>query len=270
MKGFIYKVTNLVNGKVYIGQTRQTIQIRWEQHCFSPYICHFHQAIRKYGRENFKVEELCCIDLAEKELSIKLNELEIYYIEKFNSYNNGYNSTKGGEGNFKSNYEEIFEIWKQENISIQKLSEKYGYNRSTIRKALLANGITQDQINARGIQISAEAKIIYNWDEIIEDYQAEMPIKDIVIKHKIPNEAILYGGLKRNNIQLRGQSKYIIPNRSKAINQYDLQGNFLATFQSAAEAARVIGGSAGKIAAAARGVQKTSGGYKWRWCDEKD
>lgn len=270
MIGFIYKVTNLINGKIYIGQTRQSIQTRWEQHRFSPYICHFHQAIKKYGYENFKIEELCRLDLEEKELSKKLNELEIKYIEKFDSYNNGYNSTKGGEGNFKCSYEEIFEIWNQGNISIQKIADTYGYNRATIRKALLANGITQEEINKRGIEISASSKIAYNWEEIIKDYQEEMPLKDIVAKYNISNETIIYKGLKRNNIQLRGQSSQIIPNRSKMIDQYDLQGNFLTTYQSAAEAARATNGSAGKIAATARGVQKTSGGFKWRWHNEEN
>lgn len=270
MNGYIYKITNLLNGKIYIGQTRQSIQTRWEQHCSSSYVCHFHQAIQKYGRNNFQVEEICCVDLPEKELEQKLNALEIEYIKKFDSYTNGYNSTLGGSGNFKCRYEEIYEIWIKEKISISKISEKYGYNQSTIRKALMANGISQEQINQRGIQISAEAKMVYDWSKIISDYQADMPIKDIIIKYKISHEALLYRALERNGVPLRGQSKHIVPNRSKAINQYDLQGNFLATYQSAAEAARATKGSAGKIAATARGVQKTSGGFKWRWCNEEN
>ena len=76
MKGYIYKITNLLNGKIYIGQTRQSIQTRWEQHCFSPYVCHFHQAIQKYGRNNFQVEEICCVDLPEKELEQTYAEIE--------------------------------------------------------------------------------------------------------------------------------------------------------------------------------------------------
>lgn len=270
MTGYIYKITNLINQKVYIGQTRQPILVRWEQHCFSPYECHFHSAIKKYGYQNFKVEELCRLDLEEKELSKKLNELEIKYIKEYDSYNNGYNSTLGGQGNFKCNYEEIFEIWTQKEMSIQKISDTYGYNQATIRKALLANGITQEEINQRGVLASANAKIIYDWKGIIEDYRTGIPIKEIAIKYKISSESIIYKGLKRNNIQLRGQSEQIIPNRSKKIDQYDLSGNFLATFQSAAEAARVTNGSAGKIAATARGVQKTSGGFKWRWHNEEN
>jgi hypothetical protein len=57
-----------------------------------------------------------------------------------------------------------------------------------------------------------------------------MPIKDIITKYKISHEALLYRALERNGIPLRGQSNHIVPNRSKAINQYDLQGNFLATY----------------------------------------
>lgn len=67
--GIIYKVTNTVNGKVYVGQTTQTMKERWGQHVRetkigSQYI--FHRAIRKYGAEAFHVEVLCeCVSLEE-------------------------------------------------------------------------------------------------------------------------------------------------------------------------------------------------------------
>ena len=58
MKGFIYKVTNKVNNKVYIGQTRYTVEFRWRQHVNSKDNCHFHLALRKYGVDNFLVENI--------------------------------------------------------------------------------------------------------------------------------------------------------------------------------------------------------------------
>jgi group I intron endonuclease len=93
---FIYKITNLINGKIYIGQTTTTIEKRWKRHSWSctqkdPKMA-ITYAIKKYGKENFKIEQ---IDTAN---SIKeLNEKEIFYIKSFNSLSpNGYNLTTGG------------------------------------------------------------------------------------------------------------------------------------------------------------------------------
>ena len=99
----IYKITNMVNGKAYIGQA-QNIEKRWNEHIHYTknknslaYTKPLYKAMRKYGVENFSFEILI---LCEEEL---LNLMEIYYIEKYNSYihaenSNGYNLTLGGEG----------------------------------------------------------------------------------------------------------------------------------------------------------------------------
>ena len=95
----IYKIENLINGKIYIGQSID-IEDRWKRHLFesrsnrlSERSSVIHKAINKYGSENFKfsVVEEC----KEKEL----DDREIYWIEFYNSYYNGYNCTKGGSRN---------------------------------------------------------------------------------------------------------------------------------------------------------------------------
>ena len=101
--GYIYKITCLVNSKIYIGQTRQEFNRRLIGHLSqantkttnSP----FHLAIRKYGWDNFSKEIIKTIECDSKEELIEeLNELEIYYISKYNSlvHHNGYNISKGG------------------------------------------------------------------------------------------------------------------------------------------------------------------------------
>lgn len=92
----IYKITNLINGKCYIGQS-SGIEKRWKDH-MSPSSWKdkprkvLYKAFLKYGLENFTFEVIR--ECEEDELSY----LEISYISKFDSYYNGYNRTHGGEG----------------------------------------------------------------------------------------------------------------------------------------------------------------------------
>lgn len=96
----IYKITNIINQKIYIGQTSRTIWERFSNHCVYAltynYNTFFYKAIRKYGKENFIIEPV------EENISTKqeADEKEKHYIHKYNSLNHniGYNSTKGGEG----------------------------------------------------------------------------------------------------------------------------------------------------------------------------
>ena len=88
----IYKVTNKVNGKVYIGQSVD-IGRRWRTHMTAKDDIYFHKAIQKYGVENFEWE---VIEQCKKS---ELDEREIYWIEYYDSFNKGYNCTKGGDGN---------------------------------------------------------------------------------------------------------------------------------------------------------------------------
>lgn len=92
----IYKATNKINGKIYIGQTRKTLKQRIKSHLWdadNKSGFHFHNAIRKYGIDNFTWETIFkCSSIEE------LEEKEKYFILKFDSYKSGYNMTTGGEG----------------------------------------------------------------------------------------------------------------------------------------------------------------------------
>lgn len=94
----IYKVTNKVNNKIYIGQTTTTFEIRKATHIRELKLnrknSYFYNSIKKYGIENFEWE------IIEKCDSIdELNLAEEWYIRKFDSYYNGYNMTFGGGNN---------------------------------------------------------------------------------------------------------------------------------------------------------------------------
>lgn len=98
----IYKYTNKINGKVYIGKTVD-LKARHYQHLNDRrYKCYFHNAIDKYGIENFDLEVIFIADssLNQSELNDILNEKERYYIQVYDSFNRdkGYNMTLGGDG----------------------------------------------------------------------------------------------------------------------------------------------------------------------------
>lgn len=107
MKSGIYKITNLINERVYIGQSidirrrfREHFNIQNKDHI--KYKTRFYNAVRKYGRENFKTEIIeCC----QKRF---LKKREIYWISFYRKSlgcNNVYNINDGGNGgdNFTNN-----------------------------------------------------------------------------------------------------------------------------------------------------------------------
>ena len=138
MNGFIYKITNRVNNKVYIGQTRFTIEHRFKQHIKNYNIEHRKQALYlafdKYGIENFVVEQVeeCPIE--------KLDEREIYWIAYYDSFKNGYNSTLGGKSGCKyfftdNQYEEIRNLYLS-GFTIKKIAQLYNVSSETMRSLL--------------------------------------------------------------------------------------------------------------------------------------
>ena len=132
----IYSYTNLVNNKKYIGQTNN-LKRRISQHkqdssfnyCDSRYRQLIHQAIRKYGENNFK------IDILEDGINDgDIDKKEKYYIELYNTVApNGYNLTEGGLSNKtptkksridEKTYCDIIENLRS-NISLREISEKF-------------------------------------------------------------------------------------------------------------------------------------------------
>lgn len=116
--GKIYLITNDINSKVYVGQTTQTLNKRFNGHCCYSKAdrstnMYIKRAIHKYGKDKFYIQliEECPINM--------LNEREKYWINFYDSYNTGYNLTLGGQD---SNY---FSINRLENTIDIKKFEQY-------------------------------------------------------------------------------------------------------------------------------------------------
>lgn len=112
--GIIYKIENKINNKVYIGQTTEKNGFNGRYCCNGKgiervynfhnnrknrnisYNSHLLNAIKKYGFDSFVVDEI--FDVASS--PTELNDKEIFYIKKFDSFHNGYNGTPGGGSDF--------------------------------------------------------------------------------------------------------------------------------------------------------------------------
>lgn len=185
MYGLIYKVTNLINNKIYIGQTTRSFNRRKIEHInqalhpetYKRKPCrYFHAALVKYGLENFKWEIL--FECKTKE---ELNNKEIYLIKEFNSYGkNGYNLSIGGDSNagYKHSIEtrERMKKHKHTKESKEKLSKSHsGKKLSQITKdklRIINTGIKKSQeqrekakiyLKGKGVKkVKCSNGIIYN------------------------------------------------------------------------------------------------------------
>ena len=138
MNGFIYKITNDINDKVYIGKTLSSIEKRFQEHKKDSSRFHMesrplYRAMNKYGCDHFQIE------LVEEYPIEILSQKEKYWINFYNSYENGYNATKGGDGKQLYNYEAIVEGFLSGKL-INELAIEYECCIDTISAALhLAN-----------------------------------------------------------------------------------------------------------------------------------
>ena len=132
---FIYKLTNTLNNKIYIGLTTESVSERCRKRIAeakyrdsrNSYILN---AIRKYGSEVFKVEQIDAANSLEE-----LQQKEIFYIQQYNSTDRkiGYNLTKGGEGNLGLKMSDVT----KEKIRQKRLGDKWSDERKLKHSELL-------------------------------------------------------------------------------------------------------------------------------------
>ena len=140
--GVIYKITNKINNKIYIGQTIKSVHYRWKQHCRYKKAM-ISSAIRKYGEENFEIVELLSAFDHEE-----LNRSEQYFIKYFNTISpNGYNLMSGGRSSVPS--EEV-----KEKIS----NTLKGRTFSAERRANISLSKKGKQSPKKGLKLSKEQR----------------------------------------------------------------------------------------------------------------
>ena len=122
---YIYKILNTINDKVYIGQTIKSIDERFKEHIYKSHSekTHppLHQAFIDLGEENFFIE---CIEECTQE---KLDVQEKYWIQYYDSYNNGYNATIGGAG--------ITGVYRYKAVDMYDLNDNFERHFNSIKEA---------------------------------------------------------------------------------------------------------------------------------------
>lgn len=136
---YIYVITNDINGKQYVGKTNRTIELRFKEHISDkdkrktekrP----LYDAMNKYGIEHFSIRLL-------EECDEKVvQDREIYWINKLNTYKNGYNATLGGDGKILFDYDKLASAYLKIG-TIKETAEKYNCSIDTVRLACRTKGI---------------------------------------------------------------------------------------------------------------------------------
>lgn len=154
--GIVYKITNLVNNKIYIGQTSKSIKSRWYGHCAaSQNQTLIARSIKKYGKDNFKIEELMYAFNKED-----LNYLEQVIIETSSSlFPYGYNLSKGGYSG--SLYPSMLGK-KHSDFSKNKALNTNVIRGQTRSVICLSTGITYPSINQAAKKLNLNAGAIYS------------------------------------------------------------------------------------------------------------
>lgn len=162
MTGFIYVITNDVNGKQYIGQTTDILKNRFSDHCKDSNLarCHgrpLYLAMNKYGKEHFSIKEIeeCPFEL--------LDEREQYWIQKLDTYRHGYNATLGGEGTQVYNYDLFIEDFNN-GMNIKEIAQKYGCAPDTVGKALRKAGLNTHRANKETAKLNSIPVYQYDLD----------------------------------------------------------------------------------------------------------
>lgn len=262
MEGFIYKVTNKENGKIYIGQTTRTIKERWDEHTRNAfydksleYQNKFHRAIRKYGDGGFIIEEQESFDAPDIEALHKLlNDAETKWILFYDSKDNGYNSSLGGD------YNPMYGVRGKDNPCSKKVNQynlqghyiKTWDSIKDIKRELgwegnISKVCSKNRLNYRKVTA---------YNHVWRFYEDEPTCNDIVISEE--------------ELEIRnGRKKFLEKNMrpKKKIDQFALDGKFIKTFNSIREAADSVKGDPSGITVVAQGkkYKYTYKGYIWKY-----
>lgn len=250
--GYIYTITNTINGKQYVGQTTRNPKIRWQEHHYgmeqndrknAP----LYAAFQKYGIENFSFEVVETVPVSE------LDEKEQDWIARLNTYSNGYNATCGGQHN-KSYYSEeerkaICQSWLDNDKNATTTAKKMGCSRAVVREICQSYGfITDERPRFDHALLAQKVQELGSVRQVSKLFQCD--------------RTVVYDACHEYNIPLKGKdmSVVMIDEKDNVIQSFPSVANAVRYLQDLGVIARIS-----DICACCKGKQKTAFGYKWRY-----
>lgn len=175
MTGYIYKFSNPENGKCYIGKTSNLKERLYKHKTITPTKhTKFGSAVKKHGLDFFDFTILITIRRINDKRTINniLNNLEKYFIKKFDSFNCGYNSTIGGDGteNYKVSEETKLSISKSHKKNMT--PERYARLCSALKSYGRMGIITKETIDKAHLAVRKKVQQCYPNGEIVNTYSS--------------------------------------------------------------------------------------------------
>lgn len=274
----IYKITNKLNNKNYIGKTSRDLKVRWREHTskarqITGY--YLHNSIKKHGEKNFTIQEIARAETEEEANALEKEWINYYHTNK-KEY--GYNLTKGGDGIKKYDWGIFRKLW-DEGYSVKEIASIIGCYRGTVgealkdypnysyRKSLQRSSYSRKPIN----KYDKNKNLLRTYPSILEAAE-DLGASPSTISKCIRNKKYSCLGYfwSYEGEELPKDSKFIKTNKKTPINQYSLNGTFIKTFESSAAAAREVNPSGNVNATSScilqvcKGNQETAYGYKWK------
>lgn len=266
MTGIIYCYTNKVNGKKYVGQTINTLTIRSKTDGSGYSTKHkFGKAIAKYGWDAFEGEVLETVEAEVGSIKEQLDALERFYIAKFDSYKNGYNSTPGGRGKGKRCSAETCERIRQAQFNRPPASEETRKKISAAQKGKKkANTENYKKAAAKrkGIPRSPEtrAKLSKSQKARVNSDTYTHPNKGKHLSEE--TKAKLSAARLGKDPWNKGLTGTLSGRQIRCIETDTVYPSIVA-------AANDIGILSQSISQVVRGITKTAGGYHWEYVENK-
>lgn len=228
-------------------------------------------AMRKYGIENFTIS---CLEEVGDEST--LSEREQFWIKYYDTYNNGYNATRGGDGSILYDYDMIWSLWEQ-GLNIKEISSIMQCYDQVVQTVLnLHNVSTDERINRSYNNILKSMsqyqrkvnKIDLNTGNVIKTYMSiSEAARDVGCNSSNLSKLCAKSGVGYGYKWEYLDDDYVKKDFSaKKVCQLDLEtGDVINVFSSISEAARYVDGDSSYLSKVCKGIQKSSKGFGWKY-----
>ena len=266
--GYIYKITNRISGKIYIGKTIQLDPVaRWKGHKYM-----FSQtkggcpalrdAVRKYGIDAFTFEiMIICFDE-------DCDRWEIEYIKKFDCMApNGYNILEGGRGGAgfrgkthsaetRERLRETSKAYFMNTENVERVRENARLQMANVDRKELGRKVTESEKYKKALEEGRVGGSGHKNGKLSDETKTK--IREGVLKYFEEKG-------EGNKCNIEKQREAMAKAKGRKVDQYDKDGNFIKTYASISQAARETKMTDGNIQFVLRGKHKTAGGFIWKY-----